>query len=59
MNTPLCSEASQGQFSWKLNSEQAWSLFREVYGSGEAKLFGELDIFIITLKLHIKIDVHW
>ena len=49
VNTPVYSEASQGQFSWHLKLDQVWCVCREVNGSREADPFGELDILISTL----------
>ena len=58
MNTPLCSEVRQGQFSWHLNLEMLWSVCREVNGSKEADAVSELDIFINILQMHIEINVN-
>ena len=57
LNTTLYSEVRQGQFSWHLNLEVLWSVFREVNGSGEAEPIGELDIFIHILQANIEIYV--
>ena len=56
-DTTLYSEVRQGQFSWHLNLEVLWSVFREVNGSGEAEPIGELDIFIHILQANIEIYV--
>ena len=44
-------------FSWQQKSKTTIYACKGVYGGGEDDLFGELDILIITLWMHIEINI--
>ena len=60
VNTPLCIEIRQGQFSWNLRSERiTYVSTEEVCASYGADPNGEFGIFIDTLQKHTEINVNY